>query len=79
MFDYLLLQDGGFVCGDPITRITAYAYPTSENAKAAKRHPSNVARMMLSKEALFRPSVHPRVDIAGYDARNWDRLSGAAV
>jgi hypothetical protein len=41
---------GGFTCGDTITGLTAYAYPTSPHAVAAKRGPGMVAEEMIAHE-----------------------------
>lgn len=47
---HLMKADGGFTCGDLKSGRTAYAYPTSDFAKAARRRPVEVARTMLRKE-----------------------------
>lgn len=52
---YKLLPDGGFVCGERVTGLTAYAYPTSTNATKARKEPLKVAQAMLAAEyASFR-------------------------
>lgn len=50
MVKYELLADGGFVVADFAARVSAYAYPTSLNACAAKRHPAKMALLMLRDE-----------------------------
>lgn len=61
--------NGGFVCGDRKSGLTAYAYPTSTHARQAKRKPLDVAIVMLSKQPTHRPE--------GYDARNWEMMTPA--
>ncbi len=39
---YKLDQDGGFTCGDTETRMTAYAFPTSPYATAAKKRAKKI-------------------------------------
>ena len=68
---YRAEPDGGFVCGDTITRATSYAYPTSTYATAAKRKPDRVALEMAHRAR--RNTVTP--ERAEYDARNWVRLA----
>ena len=60
--------NGGFVCGDTETGLTAYAYPTSQNASDAKHNAANVATRMLSTRKLG------DTDHSDYDKRNWGRL-----
>ena len=73
-------DQGGFVCGDPDTRITAYAYPSSEHAVQAARstvHAAKVASAMLLQETAWRNSALLQslpTDIAAQDARNWAKL-----
>ncbi len=72
---YKLDQDGGFTCGDTETRMTAYAFPTSPYAPAAKKRAKNVAAEMMAHGrdwVRFIPS-----DIENeFHSRNWARLEG---
>lgn len=71
MIVYKLLEDGGFVCGDSHTGMTAYSYPTSDNARLARRvNPALVAGLKLAKERRY-GGKHE----ADYDARNWAQLT----
>lgn len=45
---YKLDAKGGFTAGDTVSKRTAYAYPSSPNAKAAKKNPLLVATQMMS-------------------------------
>jgi hypothetical protein len=74
--------EGGFVCGESDSRITAYAYPTSEHARQAGRgmaYASKVATEMLERETAFREILALRPDTSAYvkaqDDRNWVRLT----
>lgn len=68
---FKMLEDGGFVAGDSETRITCYAYPTSDHAEAAKREPRIIAAEMIESENAGHRAWMPRED---YDARNWERI-----
>ena len=71
---YKLEADGGFVCGDTETRLTAYAYPTSQNATDAAKSDvwaGTVARVMMEREDA---GVHKFLG-DGYDDRNWTKLA----
>jgi hypothetical protein len=65
-----ILDDGGFVCGDTATGRTAYAYPTSTHAVAAKRGKcAATAREMLDGEngcGAWRDAATAKA----FDARN---------
>jgi hypothetical protein len=50
---YCLDSDGSFLVGDTRTGRTAYAYPSSHNAVAARHDPLRTAAMMLSGENSF--------------------------
>jgi len=67
---FKLLLDGGFVCGDTESRVTSYAYPTSEHAVLAKRDAAKVAATMLGAERRY-GMPHE----ADYDARMWRKLT----
>lgn len=67
---YHLDSDGGFTCGDTDTEHTAYAYPTSTHATAAKRNPAKVARQMLRQANYLNPLCYPDI-VARANARNW--------
>lgn len=72
---YRLLADGGFVAGDRATGRTAYAYPTSPNAEAARKAPLTVAREMLAESnVIAQTPVWGRQQ--DYDSRNWLLLAG---
>jgi hypothetical protein len=71
MIVFNLLPDGGFVAGDTRTRFTAYAYPTSENARTAKMLPVTTATTMMEIENN-RPG--DRAARKAFDDRNWLRL-----
>lgn len=81
---YRIDDDGAFVCGDSDSRITAYAYPTSEHARVAGRGPvkaREVANAMIIHETDYRRSlVVARISleqaaaIGTQDERNWLRL-----
>ena len=74
MIVFSLLPDGAFVCGDTESRLTSYAYPTSQHANAAKRKGESVAcEMMRMERAFFRQTASVRQ----YDARNWNRMADA--
>jgi len=62
---------GGFVAGDTKTRVTAYAYPSSPNAVAARLDPRGVAADMLAQENLTFTLGGMRSD---YDRANWEVL-----
>lgn len=49
---YRLDKNGGFAVGIAGTNITSYAYPTSELAVRARRHPEHIARYMLDRDYL---------------------------
>ena len=69
---FKLDAQGGFTCGDTETKLTAYAYPTSQWADRSRKHPEPVAVEMLSDEAWRKPADNMwRRD---YDKRNWQRL-----
>lgn len=42
--------DGGFLCGDTETGLTAYAFATSPNEVASRKNPARVAAKMLAGE-----------------------------
>jgi hypothetical protein len=65
---FRMMPDGGFVCGDTVSRVTAYAYPTSCNARAAVRKPDGVAMEMLRDAVKFQP-------LADHAAQAWPRLA----
>ena len=70
---YKMLPDGGFVAGDPVTRITCYAYPASQFAEDARRKPVETAQKMIDREwngARERGFSF----VTDYDLRNWERL-----
>lgn len=71
MIYHALDSNGGFVCGDSVTGITSYAYPTSEHATKAKKKPGQVALEMIKWEMNL-----PRDSDSGrqYDMRNWKLL-----
>lgn len=52
-FAYALADDGSFVAICHERKLAAYAYPSSDNAIAAKRQPEHVARLMIDSEARF--------------------------
>lgn len=54
---YLMTKDGGFRCGDTQTGRTAYAYPTSIRASAARRNPAQTATEMLTEANAFKLNV----------------------
>lgn len=62
--------DGAFICGDTVTRMTSYAYPTSANAQQARKAPQAIAEDMLRGQTRHAGWTHE----ADYDARNWRRL-----
>ena len=67
---YYTAADGGFVAIDGITRVTAYAYPSSEHAAlAARGNPALAAVTMLRAEipARFRLPRHLAEDAARRD------------
>ncbi len=65
---FRMMPDGGFVCGDTVSRVTAYAYPTSCNARAAMRKPENVALEMLRDAVKFKT-------LADHAAQAWPRMA----
>jgi hypothetical protein len=83
---YRMMPDGGFVCGDTVSRVTAYAYPTSCNARDAVRKPDSVAMEMLRDAVKFKPladhaaQAWPRLaaDMAEVSARRWIDLGEVA-
>jgi hypothetical protein len=70
---YKIEADGGFVCGDTNTGLTAYAYPTSPHASNAAKSPAQAqktADAMIKAESPIRRS--PNTDY--YDKWNWGKL-----
>jgi hypothetical protein len=65
-------QDGAFVAGDTVSRLTCYAYPSSTHALRARKAPYMIAERMVSGER----ASPTRAD---YDARNWARLNAAPI
>ena len=74
MIVFSLLPDGGFICGDTESRITSYAYPTSDYADDARKYPNSVASVMLDNE---KTGLRILGAVAGYDKRNWLILADA--
>ena len=74
---YWLDAQGGFTCGDDVSRVTAYAYPTSTYAVQAKRHPERVAKDMLAVERASCSRRPESLFVKDYDVRNWSRLNAA--
>lgn len=69
---YKLDAAGGFTCGDTETRVTLYAYPSSETATKARKQPLVVATASLAGEAKYRTGNKIEAD---YDARHWAKLT----
>lgn len=67
MIIYKLEEDGGFRCGDTESNLTSYAYPSSLDAKQAKKNPVKVSARMIANEGVMRGD-------GSYDKRNWERL-----
>jgi hypothetical protein len=80
-FTVKIEADGGFVCGDLYSKVTSYAYPTSDHARAAARGPAaamRVARDMLLNERSLRATGATApfsVEVLAQDERNWTRLT----
>jgi hypothetical protein len=66
---------GGFTCGDTETGRTAYAYPHSPNARAAKYDPALVASEMMANE-----NTQSKIwrDAKGYADNDANRLAALA-
>lgn len=77
---YKLHANGGFTVGDTVTRVTAYAYPTSTHADAARRNPEKVAAEMIkdanASARTFAATGPHFATFAEYDRRNWVALEG---
>ena len=71
---YTFDKDGGFAVGDTETRITVYAYPTSNHAEDAKCHAEAVANIMIEEETRCGSGYGKEYQME-YDARNWERLA----
>ena len=67
---------GGFTCGDTETGHTAYAYPSSDHAVAAKRDPARVAVEMLRHANYISPLL-PADIVARGNTRNSRTLQAA--
>ena len=67
---------GGFTCGDTDTEHTAYAYPSSVHATAAKRNPAKVAAEMLRQANYLNPLL-PGDIVTSANMRNWLTLNNA--
>lgn len=77
---YLIDEQGGFLCGDTLTGITEYAYPTSDHATAAKRDPEGVARTMLAKAWRPPETFQPlATELQERDRRRIARLKASAI
>jgi hypothetical protein len=80
---YRMMPDGGFVCGDTVSRATAYAHPTSSHAKAAVSKPESVAMEMLRGAVKFKPLAEKMAPVwpgmaehmSDVSERHWDYLS----
>lgn len=70
---HVFTSDGGFVAGDSITGLTAYAYPTSVDAETAKRDAARIAMEMLNHE-ISHSYAHASESGKDYDRRNWKLL-----
>lgn len=75
MISYLIDSQGGFTVGDRQTTRTAYAYPTSRNARMAKADAARTAAAMLAHQPAESELTRD------YDRRNWEALffNGHAV
>jgi len=71
MIYHTLGQDGSFTCGDSVTGITVYAYPTSQHATEAKKNADKTAIEMLANEIA---SLHCGRIGQEYDLNNWKRI-----
>ena len=49
MILYMLERDGGFLAGDTETGRAAYAYPSSDHARLARRHSGEIAAEMIHR------------------------------
>lgn len=80
MIIFIRTQEAGFLAGDTETGFTAYAYPTSTHAVAAKRSPSHraaIAKEMIANEtAARRIVVSPKLahEIAWQDSEHMKAL-----
>lgn len=72
MIVFKLTNDGAFLAGDTETGRTAYAYPTSDHAFAARKHPQKVANEMMRNENAYRAEWR---DIERYKRADAKRLS----
>jgi hypothetical protein len=70
---FKLLSDGAFVAGDTESGMTTYAYPTSTNAEAAKKHPE---RQSIYAQSMIDSQRRNNGIGADYDDANWQRLGG---
>lgn len=77
MIRYRLLPDGGFVAGDTETGRTAYAYPTSPRAEAARKRPEATATAILADSAGLLAQLLP--ERPEYHLANWDLLDEVAA
>lgn len=72
---WLFGDDGSFTCGDAMSRVTSYSYPTSPNASAARKGDAHdLAQSILKHEAEMRCGMAHEAE---YDARNWARIDAA--
>ena len=65
---YKIEADGGFVCGDTNTGLTAYAYPTSPHASNAAKSPAQAqktADAMIKAESPIRRSPIQTITTSG--------------
>lgn len=69
---YRILPDSSFVCGDPASRVTCYAYATSPRALAARTNPLAFAIRTLSRELRTHRGSARLVE--AYDRANWKLL-----
>lgn len=68
---FKLLSDGAFVAGDTASGKTAYAYPTSTNAEAAKKATPARRQKLAASMVGYEIATGDRAE---YDARHWRQL-----
>ena len=68
MVIYKFLENGAFVAGDTLTRITGYAYQTSINARLARQNPLKIASEMVRQQNGYQHILDE------YNAQNWELI-----
>jgi hypothetical protein len=71
---YATNAQGGFTAGDTFTKNTAYAYPSSTHAVAAKHDPEKVAAEMVRSANYLNP-LCPADIVNAANERNWKRIN----